>query len=245
MGYFKDEDIVPKGWEKWCGKRERERYKEVRLACRKCLFTLAKYNLSFYSRNPLDTRKPDPYWIKFLDKRMREKNEELDTLKELKKVSHGTTENWLARGRIASIELKKCKEDYEEIEKGWEEERFDPWVLVTNERILKNEELFALKELKCVSRFGNKHGMNMLRYIGRIEKRKSEKKFDKLMKMFSRWESKRPNTIVVNKTVNYNQPINVRRETTAPWGKKYVIKSHVPHYFPGFHPVRSGFAFGY
>jgi len=177
-----------------------------------------------------------------------ERNKELEDTAEKMNVARIS---FFCGDHIEKNLLRKCKEDFETIVDAWKIKNYleslDPWILLNNERIRRNEELFSLKTLDCVSRFANKYGRNMLSFIARIEKRKSKKKFEKLMNMFARWERARipANTMVTNKTLNYNQPINVRREVTTHYGKKCVIKSHIPHYFPGFHPVRSGFSFGY
>ena len=230
MGYEREE-LLPKGWEKWWEKKRLDRYRELRKSAKyayvnaKC-HVLKTMFLCYVYRNVPHT------WIKFVDKRMKERNDEVLVIKLLRKSDpthkYDVQEHLEANLRYSPF----CNS------RAWESRN-----RVKNER---NQELKELKALKCVSSFFAKH-CDLYYVIKKIEYNKCQEKLDARYKLFERWEEERKAVKEVKKKSG--------RNTTGYYTQKRdgeTLARFPNNCFPSFrvqhsarHPVRQGFTFGY
>ena len=215
MGYEREE-LLPKGWEKWYEKNRLDRYRELRRSAKytdvdAMCYVLSTMFLCFELRNVPHS------WIKFVDKKMRERNDEVLVIKLLAKAEpmhkYDIQEHLEANLRYSPF----CNL------RAWESRNRGK-----NER---NQELKDLEDLKCVS-FLQKWFLDT---VEKIERNKAQYLLDRLYK---HWEKKEERRKALREAENGRNTNGWLVPGTKPKGR--VLSP-----FSGWHPVRQGFTFGY
>ncbi len=244
MGFmWENVDGTPKGWDNWYLKRVSERYREARRLGKLPNHHLVRYELNFKFSHPLDHRKPEASWILFVDRTMRERNEELEEIAEKMNVARVS---FFVGDHLERNQLKKCLEDYEEIVAAWKAKNYmkelEPWVFLNKEQVERNEELYVVQKMHRVRSM--KNSRSFCHTLSNIETKKCQETLNRTYQHFKRNERRRK---ALKKITNTRNTTGFYKSNDSE-----ILEKHPDNCWRSFsfdkrsqHPIRPGFTFGY